>query len=179
MEQATQISLSVLVTKDEYIHAQAMVKQKLRAKYSPAITATGALLAALGIAGLFFGRLVMLSAPAAVCLVLLGVFLALYDGFIGPVLNKAAAAREYNEKEDLHFATAYVFSDDRVRISNGRIQGEIPISRVTGWIETPSLIRMSVGRELNICVPKRLLSQEQAELLRGILEKHAPAAEIK
>ena len=32
---------------------------------------------------------------------------------------------------------------------------------------------------MNICVPKRLLSQEQAELLRGILEKHAPAAEIK
>jgi hypothetical protein len=176
MEQASQITISVLVTKDEYIQAEAIIKQKLRSKFAPIITISGIVFVVLGIAGLFFGRLISLSPPAAGCFVTIGIFLALFDNFIGPILNRAAAAREYLEKEDLHFATSYVFSGDRVKISNGRIKGEFPVSMITRWTETPALFNMSVGRELNMTIPKRMLSDCEINNLRRILEKYAPDA---
>jgi len=179
MEQMDKFTISVLVTKDEYSGAHVFERHKIRSRYSPFLTISGIALVVLGIAGLFYGRLIMLSPAAAGCLVLLGIFLGLYDGVIAPILDRGAASRDYLAREELQFATTYVFSNNSVNVSNGRVQGEIPVSHVTKWIETPALFKMDVGRELSVIIPKRLLSEGQIQTLRSILKKNAPDAEIK
>ena len=176
MDQKPRITLSVLVTREEYSEAAANEKRKQRRHTAPFITGAGAVLMILGIAGLFFGRSISLSASAAVCLILAGLFLACYDGLIASVLDRAAAAREFDEKEDLHFATTYLFSEDRVAVQNGRIQGELPLSVITRWSETPALFTLAAGRELHMSIPKRLLTPEQDKELRRILEAAAGGA---
>lgn len=179
MEQLTEFTISVLVTRDEYSSAHAFERHKIRSRYAPALIVSGIILVVLGIAGLFYGRLIMLSAPAAGCLVVLGIFLGLYDGVIAPILDKGTAVRNYIAKEDLQFATTYVFSKESIKVSNGRVQGEIPVSLITSWIETPALFKMDVGRELSMIIPKRMLDEGKIQVLRGILEKNAPDAQIK
>jgi hypothetical protein len=179
MDESTQISLSVLVTKEEYCEAAAMKKRKLRAHFAPMLIGAGVIFVLLGITGIFFGSSISLSIPAAACLVILGIALVCFDGLIAPILDKAAAAREFVEKEDLHFATTYVFKDDRVKIQNGRIQGDLPLSLLTRWSETSALFTMEIGRELSMAIPKRLLSTEECDLLRNRLETLAGGAKIK
>lgn len=178
MEQDGKILLSVLVTKEEYCEAAAMKKEKLRSHIRPLLYGAGAVLILMGAAGIFFGRLIYLSIPAAVCLVIAGIALACYDGLIAPILDRAAAAREFAEKEDLHFATTYIFEDGSVRIKNGRIEGEIPLSLLTRWSEGPTLFTMEIGRELGMAIPKRLLLPEQTRTLQAMLETHAGSVKI-
>ncbi|HCA29046.1 MAG TPA: hypothetical protein DEP23_05505 [Ruminococcaceae bacterium] len=178
-KQTSTIYLSVLVTKEEYSEAEALKKQKLRSHVAPLLNGAAAVFIILGMAGIFFGRYISLSVPAAACFIVLGILFACYDGLIAPVFDKGAAAREFIEKEDLHFATTYVFEDDRVKIQNGRLKGDIPLSMLTRWSETPGLYIMEIGRELSMAIPKRLMSAEVQESLRNMLKKNAPSAKIK
>ncbi len=50
-----------------------------------------------------------MTAGASLCLILLGLFCFGYDGLIAPLLAGGAAAREYDEKEELRMATTLVF----------------------------------------------------------------------
>lgn len=178
MEKIPRIILSVLVTREEYSKASAEFQRKERSHVTPIITAAGAILFILGIAGAFFGKFISLSFSAAFCLILLGVFLVCYNGFFAPLLDSAAAAREYDEKEDLHFVTNYQFTDDSVIVSNGRVKGDLPLDLITKWSETPALIIFAYGRELSFAVPKRLLTPEQNELLQKLLLKNAEHAKL-
>lgn len=172
------IALSVLVTREEYSKAFAELQRKERSHVAPAVTAAGAVLFFLGMAGAVFGRLISLSFSAAFCLILLGIFLVCYDGFFAPFFDSAAAAREYDEKEDLHFVTTYRFTDDAVEVSNGRAKGRLPLNLITKWSETPALILFAYGRELSFSVPKRLLTPEQIEALLQLLTKNAGQAKL-
>ncbi|MDD2418301.1 MAG: hypothetical protein PHR24_02825 [Oscillospiraceae bacterium] len=178
MEQNNVLSLSVLVTREEYSAAVAISKRKHRRKTARVTMGFGSWLIICGVAGLFFGSYILLAPPAAICLVLAGLFLLCYDGLLAPIIDRAAAAREYEEKEDLHFATTYYFYDDRVAVHNGRFQGELPLSILTEWGETSALFGLEVGRELSMAIPKRLLDTQQEERLRSILEAAAGGAKI-
>ncbi|MDD3692837.1 MAG: YcxB family protein [Oscillospiraceae bacterium] len=163
------IKLSVLVTREEYCEAVAHEKRKSRRHIVPLFNVISAVLIILGFAGLFFGDNISLSPAAAFCLILSGLVAACYDGIFAPVFDKAAAAREFNEKPDLHYATTYTIKDDLIVIKNEWVQGKISISQLTRWSETPTLFIMAVGRELSISIPKRLLTPEQQNKLRQIL----------
>ncbi len=163
------IKLSVLVTREEYCEAVAHEKKKSRRHIVPLFNVISAVLIILGFAGLFFGENILMSPPAALCLVLSGLIAACYDGVFAPVFDKAAAAREFNEKPDLHYATTYTFKDDLIVIKNEWVQGQILISQLTRWSETPTLFIMVVGRDLSISIPKRLLTPEQQNKLRNTL----------
>lgn len=173
MEKEPLVTLSVLVTREEYSKAFAELRRKERNRLAPMITISGAILMILGIAGSFFGSRISLSFSAAFCLILLGIFLVCYDGFFAPLFDSAEAAREYDEKEDLQFATTYSFMDDSVIVNNGRISGELPLGYITRWNETPALIAFSYGREFSFAIPKRLLSAEQIQLLLKLLKTKA------
>lgn len=86
------LAFSVLLTREEYTQTIARIEQENRGRRLPLPTVAGALLTAMGIAGLFFGEAISLSPFAAGCLVLLGLFLACFDGLIAPMLDRAAAA---------------------------------------------------------------------------------------
>lgn len=171
-----QMTLSVLVTREEYCEAVAHRKQKERRHIMLLRGVAGGSLIVLGIAGVFFGGYISLSPSAAVCLVVTGLFTVCYDGIFAPVFDKAAAAREFGEKQDLQFATTYTFKDSAVHIENGRIQGEISLSLLTRWSETPALFIMEVGRELCMSVPKRLMTEQQRDDLRNLLQNAAKDA---
>ncbi|MDD2362603.1 MAG: YcxB family protein [Oscillospiraceae bacterium] len=178
MEEKSVLSLSVLVTREEYSQAVAISKRKHRRKTARLTMGFGTVLILCGVAGLFFGSYIFLSPSPAACLVFAGLFLVCYDGLIAPILDRGAAAREFEEKEDLHFATTYIFYTDRVTVQNGRIQGELPLSILTEWVETPALFGLEVGKELSMAIPKRLLDTEQENQLRSILEAAAGSAKI-
>lgn len=174
----TSITLSVLVTREEYSKAFAELQRKERSHVAPLINVVGAILIILGIAGAFFGNYISLSFSTAFCVILLGVFLVCYDGFFAPLFDSAAAAREFDEKEDLRFATTYIFSDDEVNVSNGRVKGILPLRLITKWNETPTLIIFAYGRELSFAIPKRLMTVEQIHLLSQLLIKNAEQAKL-
>lgn len=166
MCQVCDIKLSVLVTREEYCEAVVNEKKKARHHILPVFNVASAILIVLGFAGLFYGKNVSLSPAAAFCLILSGLVAACYDGVIAPVFDSAAAAREFNEKPDLHYATTYIFKDDFISIKNQWVQGKVLISQLTRWSETPALFIMAVGRELSISIPKRLLTSDQQKKLR-------------
>ncbi len=172
MEPTTELTLSVLVTREEYCEAAAEHRRAVSRGQGNALLAAGAVLTALGIAGVFFGGRISLSFSAAFSLIVLGIFLVCYNGVFAPMFSRAAAAREYDRNEDLRFATAYRFSgkaEGTVMVKNGRMEGNLPLRCITEWTETPSLFLITYGREFRFAIPKRLLEPGQEERLRSLL----------
>ena len=169
MQPTTELNLSVLVTREEYCEAAAQQRREAGKRQGTVWYAAGALLVLLGVAGAFFGSGISLSLSASFCLILLGVFLACYNGMLAPMLSSAAAAREYDENEDLRYATAYRFGADAVQVKNGRMEGSLPLSALSGWTETPSLFLLTFGRECRFAIPKRLLEGDLQVALRALL----------
>lgn len=172
------LSLSVLVTREEYSQAFSQQQRKEHSHRGLLFTITGAVLIILGLAGAFFGSYISLTLSSSFCLILPGVFMVCYDGFFAPLLDGAVAAREFDEKEDLHFATSYEFYDDKVSINNGRVEGTLPLSQITRWSETSALYTIAYGREISMAIPKRLMSAEQSGVLRELLERNAGSAKV-
>lgn len=170
MDDEKTVALSVLITREEYIRNSAR-ERRLARHHAPAVTGAGAVLSVIGLAGLFFGSLIGLGAGASVCVVALGLFLIGYDGIFAPVIDRGAAAREYDEREELRMATAYVFTADQVRVENGRVKGNLPLSLVTSFARTPEQISFRFGRELSFVIPARLLSEEQAAFIENALAR--------
>ena len=171
METTTELSLSVLVTREEYCEAAAEYRRTAGKQQSAMLYIAGAVLVLLGIAGAFFGQFISLSFSAAFSLIILGVFLVCYDGVFAPLFSSAAAAREYDENEDLRYATTYRFSVDSVEVKNGRMEGTLPMSALSSWKETGNLFLLTFGRECQFAIPKRLLDPGQVETLRAWLPR--------
>jgi hypothetical protein len=90
-----------------------------------------------------------------------GVFLMIYEGIIAPILDKGAAAREYEEKEELRTANVYEFGPGFIKIRNSRMEGKLPLSLVTSWAKTAGGLSVSFGRECHVLIPTRLLDEGQ------------------
>lgn len=177
-EKDQSLAFSVLLTREEYTQTIARIEQENRGRRLPLPTVAGALLTAMGIAGLFFGEAISLSPFAAGCLVLLGLFLACFDGLIAPMLDRAAAAREYDEKEELRLANQITFAGDSVTVKNGRMEGVLPLRMLTRWQRSADLYSLSFGRECHVMLPRRLMDQEQDDRLLALLEREAPEKKI-
>lgn len=164
----TALSVSVLLIKEDYIQYTAQLRRQQRQGHVPLLTCAGAVLCVLGLAGVFFGNLISLAMPLALGLVLVGAFLLCYDGLFAPILDRGTAAREFEEKPELRTAGTYIFTQKQVEIRSAGLEGRIPLSLVTRWNETPSLISFSFGREIQIILPKRLLNEEDIVFLREL-----------
>ena len=123
-----------------------------------------------GAAGLFFGDLIQMTAGTSLCLLLLGLFCFVYDGMIAPLLDGGAAAKEYDGKEELRMATTFVFEGDRVKVDNGRVKGNLPLSLVTRWDVLAGQFSFAFGRELSFVIPARLLDESQTAELKNRME---------
>lgn len=165
------ISLSVLITREEYMAFVADSQRQMRHQRLPLSKGAGAVLSILGMVGLFFGRHISLSPAAAICLLLLGVVLLCYDDVLAPLFDRAAAAREYEEKQDLRMANQYRFSAESVQIQNARMTGELPLNQMTDWSQTQTLIRLSFGREVRLLLPKRVLDDTTCATICHWLEQ--------
>ncbi|MCI8554491.1 MAG: hypothetical protein HFJ80_06045 [Clostridiales bacterium] len=158
MEEEKTVALSVLITREEYLRSSVR-------HHPPAVTGAGAVLSAAGLAGLFFGAPVGLTPAAAICIVALGLILLVYNGVLAPFLDRGAAAREFDSREELRMATAYRFTAESVWVENGRVTGELPLSLATDFQRTSEQIAFRFGRELSFLIPIRLLSGEQADFI--------------
>lgn len=167
---AEPLSLSVLITRDEYMAFMAQLRHYERSHQVPFLTIIGAVLIVSGIAGLFFGEYILLAPGVCACILVLGLFFACFDGLVAPFLDRAAAAKDYDEKEDIRLATVYAFSKENVKIRNGYMEGTLPLACCTRKIETAGLISLSFGKECHIILPKRLLNEDQLRTLRGCLQ---------
>ena len=164
------ISLSVLVTREEYSAASAYMR---RHKYANGLSPSmicGALLTVAGFAGMMFGQRISLGMPAAVSLLAAGVLLLCYDVIFAPMFSYASAAREHDERSDLRMACLYEFSGSELRVRSGRADGRLPLAWMTGYSEEPSMFFIRFGAEFLFAIPKRLLDEGQTAELRAILK---------
>ncbi len=166
-EEKTLLTLSVLITREDYMQYAAQLRREQRRGHLPLITGGGALLGALGLAGLFFGSWISLAPSGAAGLLLVGIFLIGYDGIFAPLFDKGAAAREFDEKPELGMAGTYRFTTDGVDIRSGGLEGTLPRALMTRSAETESFFNLVFGREVRIWIPKRLLSDEETRQLRA------------
>ena len=162
------LSLCVLITREDYLQYAAQLRREQRRGHLPFITGGGAVLVFLGLAGLFFGSAISLAPSVAAGMLLVGAFLIGYDGLFAPLLDKGAAAREFDEKPELGMAGTYRFTPDGVEIRNGRIEGTLPRAQVTSAAETQSLFSIAFGREVRILIPKRLLGEGRMPAAAGL-----------
>ena len=163
------VALSVLLTKEEYMQFSVRMQRQGRAGGLSFFTVLGGVLAILGLGGFFFGSRISLSPFTAGILFLFGLFLLCYDGLVAPIFWRGAAAREYEEKEDLHTANQYVFTPDCLEVHNSRMEARLPLTMVTDWRRTGVGLWVSFGRECSALVPARLLDEGQAARITGWL----------
>lgn len=162
-----ELVLSVLVTREEYSEGAA---QPVDGATRVLVTLAGAVLCALGLAGLIFGRAISLASPVALLILLGGALCLAYPYVIAPVLHRAAAARDFDACESYRLATQYRIGHDHIVLSNTRVQGTLPLDAVTQWRQTSELFVLDVGQELRLVLPKRLLNEEESRRLTGWLD---------
>ena len=168
------VELSVLLTREEYSAFFVQMKQMERHKTVSFFPILGEILTVLGLLGLVLHQFFPMSVGLAVCLLIVGILLVAFYGMFLTVLDRGTAARDYEEKEDLRTVNQYIFTPDAVTIQNSRIQGTMPLGLATNFRETSTALQLSFGREIHMVVPKRLLSEEQLQLLRDwIRQAHA------
>ena len=158
-----------LITEEEYMQFSVRMQRQGRAGGLSFFTVLGGVLAILGLGGFFFGSRISLSPFTAGILFLFGLFLLCYDGLVAPIFWRGAAAREYEEKEDLHTANQYVFTPDCLEVHNSRMEARLPLTMVTDWRRTGEGLWVSFGRECSALVPARLLDEGQAARITGWL----------
>ena len=172
MEQET-LTLSVLLTKEEYMNLAVQLYRQKRGKGLSFYAVLGGILAILGIAGLFFGHRISLSPYTAGFLLLFGAFLLCYDGAVAPILVRGSAAREYEEKDDLRTTNQVTLAAGQVQVRNSRMEATLPYRLMTSWTQTEDGFRLSFGRECHVWIPRRLLTEEQGRRLQTWLEAAA------
>ena len=165
------LTVSVLVTREEYSAAAAhMRRRKYADGFSPALLG-GTMLGILAVVGMFFGEGIGFTLPSAICLLAAGVFLLCYDMIFAPMIAGVSAAREYDERTDLKMAGYYEFYTDKIVVRTGYVTGTLPLDRMTVCSEMPSMFLIRFGSEFLFAVPKRLLEDGQDETMRKILQK--------
>lgn len=169
MEKPVLLSLSVLITREEYVAFSLHREQRRRRGQLPLSFVFGVVLCAAGACGVFFGRDISLSVGSAVCLFVVGLFFGGYDSLIAPFFMKAAAAA-FDRSSDLGMAGVYRFTSDAVQVENARLTGTIPLAAMTSWTQDEDLIALYFGRELSVWIPRRLLTDEQTDTLLALLQ---------
>lgn len=172
MEQEA-LTLSVLLTKEEYMNLAVQLYRQKKGKGLSFYAVLGGILAICGIAGFFFGQRISLSPYTAGVLLLFGAFLLCYDGAVAPILVRASAAREYEEKDDLRTANQIILDAGQVQVRNSRMEGTLPYRLMTSWTMTADGLSLSFGRECHVWIPRRLLTEEQGRQLQQWLEEAA------
>lgn len=170
MEKPVLLSLSVLVTREEYVAFSLHREQRHRRGQLPLSFIFGVVLCAAGACGVFFGRGLSLSVGSAACLFALGLFFGGYDSLIAPFFVKTAAAAAFDRRSDLGMASVYRFTSDAVQVENARLTGTLPLAAMTSWTQDVDLIALYFGRELTVLIPRRLLTDEQTGTLTALLQ---------
>jgi len=159
-----EFSVSVLLTKDEYIAYNAARCRKNR-RGVWLMLLFGAAMLGVGLSALLFPGKMPLPGAASMSLLILGLFLGLYPTVLAPWFDRMRSAAEYEEKPDLRQASVYTFSGDAVGVRNGCMEGSFRAGLITEVTKTAGLIGFSVGREAQVIVPFRLLDERQTAFL--------------
>lgn len=163
------LSLSVLLTREDYMTYREQKRRQTGAGRLPLWTAAGTVVAVLGMVGLFFGRRISLSPTSSVCLILLGIFLMAYETAVAPMLEKARAVAAFEEKEELRSSAIYTITPTEITVRGARLNGTLPLSGITERLETPDLFALAFGRELQVILPKRLVGEDECRRIRELL----------
>ncbi len=168
------LSVSILLTQEEYMQFSVQMYRRQVKKNVSFLTLLGGIIAIVAIAGFFFGHYISLSSFSAAGLLLISILMLCYEGAIAPMLVRGAAARAYEEKEDLRTANQYIFTQDEVQIHNARMEGTLPLSWMTAWTRTGNGFWISFGQECDILIPIRLLDEKECDQLERWLQTKMP-----
>ena len=128
----------------------------------------------LGLAGWFVGDNIGLMPQAAGCIVLFGLFFVLYRTLIAPVMARMEGATVYDEKKDLQSASIFRFGETGISVQNGFMEGLLPYPAMTAFINTRELMGLEFGREAQVIVPKKLLTEQQIGWIIQTVRDHLP-----
>ncbi|MBO5670890.1 MAG: YcxB family protein, partial [Clostridia bacterium] len=61
------------------------------------------------------------------------------------------------------------FTEEAVTVQNAQVNGTFPYSLLTRAEETVHYFMFDFGAELSLCVPRRVLKQQQIQMLQRLL----------
>ncbi|MBR7092477.1 MAG: YcxB family protein [Clostridia bacterium] len=163
MEQRPVCQCSVLLTKEEFT---AFREENWRAEHSLAALIGGGALLLLGAGGWLASGQLALSPLLTGSMAALGLLWIAQDRILRPLLVRSRAAAAFDRQPEWSGSAQYVFYPDRVQLRTARETGEIPLSALTAWRESKTMLALFFGRELTVLLPRRLLTpQEQNDLI--------------
>ncbi|MBQ9414168.1 MAG: hypothetical protein IJU16_03470 [Clostridia bacterium] len=160
------MTISVRCTKDEYMRFCA------RRRVRWPLTVCGLLLGAAGGVVLLLGAARMMTATV---FFLGGAIVLLWDTVLLPAVRKGDAGRRYDRSRSLPAAITLTFSDTVVTVDSTEWQGTLPLDAVTEVIETPEMLGLRFGAEWTALIPRRVLTDEQADDIAARCRKEETA----
>lgn len=100
-----------------------------------------------------------------------GVLALLFSPVFVVFWYKSEAAKRYDNAESLKQAITLTVSNEFLTVKTACHEGVLPLSLVTGVNETAKAFGIVFGNELEICLPKRVLTEEELTCVKAIFQK--------
>jgi len=100
-----------------------------------------------------------------------GVIVMLLSPLILPMLRKGEAARRYDASDTLKTAMTLIFDDTAVTVNSMALEGTLPYDALTDVIQTNAMLAFVFGKECQLCIPKRVLTEDELETLSAIIDR--------
>lgn len=104
-------------------------------------------------------------------LLLIGVLLVLLSPLILPTMRKGAAGRRYDASDSLKGAVTITLDNETLTVRSACQEGTVPLCTMTAVITTRDMTALVFGKELTVCIPMRILRQDEIDTLHTILSK--------
>lgn len=100
---------------------------------------------------------------------LCGMVLLLLDPLILPMIRKGEAARLYDRSESLQGAITLKLDDTGITVRSVTTEAVLPPDAVTEMKLTSRMVALCFGNTLTVCIPKRVLQDEELTALTAFL----------
>ncbi|MBR5134796.1 MAG: YcxB family protein [Clostridia bacterium] len=155
------LTISVRCTREEYMDFCVNRRARL-----PVVTAAGALIIASGVATALIGGM----NQGCLLMWLVGATAMMFSPLIFPMMLKGEAARRYDASDSLKLAFVAELTEEAIAFKSSTVEGRFPKEAVTNIVETDSMAAIEFAREVQICIPKRALSDEERAMLEALLQ---------
>ncbi len=111
-----------------------------------------------------------ITAPMMLLMVC-GIMALLFSPLFLVFWHKSEAAKRYDHADSLKQAVTLTMNKDCLNVRTSCHDGILPLSLVTAIDETGDAFGITFGKELELCIPKRVLTDEELMCVKAILHK--------
>jgi len=166
------IVASFLTTEEDYVHFKlALAKMELKKREIWLVRILGAVFLAAGILGTWVLTGGFYLKMVSVCLIFVGIIMALYCNILLPSVVRHGAANYYEAYREKMIAATVSFKKTAFSYVTDRYQLEIPYDMLYRVYEDKNVFLLCTGMEEVRFLAKRTLTAEEIETVRTRLQK--------